>query len=101
LNRRWTSFSTYAAACPNVDLRCFNGLPLPPASTPAACLYGLPLLPAPTACLYGLPSSFIIIIVIVIVHFLFKRNIYLSLLYVIYVSFLEITFLFFSFQLCS
>jgi hypothetical protein len=57
LNRRWTSFSTYAAACPNVDLRRFNGLPLPPASTPAACLYGLPLRPAPTACLHHSSSS--------------------------------------------
>jgi hypothetical protein len=64
-----------------------------------ACLYRLPLClrPASKAC----PHHVIVIIVIVIVHFLFKRNIYFSLLYVIYVSFLEIIFLFFSFQLCG
>ncbi len=70
-----------------------HGLPLRPAST--ACLYSLPLQPASTACLYayGLPlclrSAFILppssIIYIVLVHFLFKQNIYLSLLYVIYI----------------
>jgi hypothetical protein len=70
------------------------GLPLRPAST--AYLYGLPLRPAFTACLYGLalrlqpvsmPTACLphhlhlitAIIVIVIVHFLLKRNIYLSL----------------------
>jgi hypothetical protein len=73
------------------------GLPLPlAASTSTACLYGLPLQPASTACLYSLPlrlrpastptvclsqhlHHITVIIVIVIVHFLFKRNIYLSL----------------------
>jgi hypothetical protein len=74
---------------------CLCGLPLRPAST--ACLYGLlyglPLPPAstPTACLHHI--IVIIVIVIVIDHFLFKRNIYFSLLYVIYVFFLEIIFL--------
>jgi hypothetical protein len=74
------------------------GLPPPFAtSTSTACLYGLPLCPASTACLYGLPlwpsstpaaylytygrlsHHITAIIVIVIVHFLFKWNIYFSL----------------------
>jgi hypothetical protein len=87
---------------------CLYGLPLRPAST--ACLDGLPLPPASTSCLYRLPLRLrsastaclhhaVFIIIILIVHFLFKRNIYFSLLYVIHVFFpsslLEITFLFF------
>ncbi len=49
-----------------------------------ACFYGLPLQPASMVCLHHV----IAIIIIIIVHLLFKRNIYLSLLYVIYVFFL-------------
>jgi hypothetical protein len=52
---------------------CLYGLPLRPAST--ACLYSLPLRPASTVCLHHV----IAIIIIIIVHLLFKRNIYLSL----------------------
>jgi hypothetical protein len=74
--------------------------------TSTTCFYDLCLQPASTACLYCLRSAStaclrhaIVIIVIINVHFLFKRNIYFSLLYVIYVffllSFLEIIFLFF------
>jgi hypothetical protein len=74
LNRRWTSFSAYAVVCPNVDLRRFYGLPLPPASTPTACLHHIIVN---------------IVIVIVIVHFLFKRNIYLSLYVILYVFLLS------------
>jgi hypothetical protein len=83
-------------------------LPLLAASTHTACLYanGLPLRlrPAstPTVCFSYQLHPITIIIVIVIVHFLFKRNFYLS-PYVIYIlSFfiLEIIFLF-LFQVCS
>jgi hypothetical protein len=89
LNRRWTSFFAYAVALPNVDL-CRRLLP-------AYRFYWLPLrlrLSSTTFFYDLLLRPVIVIIVIVIVHFLFKRNIYLSLLYVICVSFLEITFLF-------
>ncbi len=63
-----------------VSMACLYALPLRPAST--VCLYGLPLRSASTACLHP------VIAIIIIVHLLYKRNIYLSLLYVIYVSFL-------------
>ncbi len=83
---------------------CLYGLPLRPAST--ACLDGLPL-PASSACLYRLPLRLwsastaclhhaIFIIIILIVHFLFKRNIYFSLYVILYVILsLGIIFLFF------
>jgi hypothetical protein len=81
----------------------FSAADLPPllaSSTSTAFLYDSPLRPASTACLYSLPlhirpasTSMVclhhtVIIVIVIVHFLFKRNLYLSLLFVIYIFFL-------------
>jgi hypothetical protein len=77
---------------------CFYDLSLWPAST--ACLYDLPLWPASTACLYGCLHHVIAIIIIIIVHLLFKRNIYLSLLHICDLcvfssSFLEIIFHFF------
>jgi hypothetical protein len=56
-------------------MTCLYDLPLRPAS--AACFYGLPLRPASTVCLHH------VIAIIIIVHLLFKRNIYFSLLYVI------------------
>jgi hypothetical protein len=65
----------YATGLPPLGCLYTYSLPLRlrPASTPMACLYA-----------YGLPSyhphHITIIIVIVIVHFLFKRNVYLSLL---------------------
>ncbi len=115
LNRRWTSFSAYAVSCPNVEFRRWlplrlrltststtylyvYDLPLRLASTTfiAACLYDLPLRPASTACLYT--PVLIVHIVIVVVHFLFKRNIYLSLYVILYVLLsLVIFFLFFFF----
>ena len=52
------------------------------ASTSTTFLYDFLLRLASTVCLHP------VIAIIIIVHFLFKRNIYLSLLYVIYVSFL-------------
>jgi hypothetical protein len=110
LNRGWTSipacavaFSTWISAVDycwptaaigflyvyDLPLRlrlasttCFYDLPEWPASL--ACLYGLPLRPASTVCLHHVIT---IIIIIIIVHLLFKRNIYLSVLYVIYVFF--------------
>jgi hypothetical protein len=93
VDRRWTSLSSYAVFSPNVSSP-FYGLPLPPVSTPTSCLYGLPLWPISTASLHHI----IVNIVIVIVHFLFKRNIYFSLYVILYVllSF-GIIFLLFSF----
>jgi hypothetical protein len=52
------------------------------ASTSTTFLYDFLLRLASTVCLHP------VIAIIIIVHFLFKRNIYLSLLHVIYVSFL-------------
>jgi hypothetical protein len=72
LIRQWTSFSAYAVVCPNVDLRRFYGLPLRLRSASMACLHHI-----------------IVNIVIVIVHFLFKRNINLSLYVILYVFLLS------------
>ncbi len=71
-----SSFSTSTTCLYDYDL------PLRLAST--TCLNGLPLRPASTVCLHHVIA---IISIIIIVHLLFKRNIYLSLLYVIYVFF--------------
>jgi hypothetical protein len=72
----------------------------PAAASGCLYIYGLPLRLSSTACLYGLPLRLrpsststvclhlTVIIIIVIVHFLFKRNLYLSLLFVIYIFFL-------------
>jgi hypothetical protein len=74
---------TIVCCRPAATIGCLHvrGLPLRPASM--ACLYGLPLplWPASTStvCLHP------ITIIIVIVYFLFQRNTYLSLLYVIYI----------------
>ncbi len=67
---------------------CLYDLLLRLAST--ACLYGLPLRSAFMACLYGLPlRSAYVFIVIVIVHPLFKWNVYLSLYVILYVFLLS------------
>jgi hypothetical protein len=106
LNRQWTSFFCLRRGLLQRGRTPLYASSLPPlfsASMPMACLHAS----MPTACLYtyGLPlclwSAFLtVIIVIIIVHSLFKRNVYLSLLGDLYVSFfsfffLEIIFLFF------
>ena len=91
----WTTAGLQLLLASSTSTTCLYDYDLPLRLPSTTYLYGLPLRPASTACLYGLPlRSVYVVIVIVIVHPLFKWNVYLS-LYVIdmYFFFLEIIFL--------
>ena len=80
----WTTAGLQLLLASSTSTTCLYDYDLPLRLPSTTCLYGLPLRPASTVCLHHV----IAIIIIIIVHLLFKRNIYLSLLYVIYVFFL-------------